>query len=101
MVRQNLQAAAQELGLALDFRPVKDPTRLRFRLIRPEERAPRPNRGGQPRSQEPAAPEQPAVETPSGSTADEGYGAPKRRRRQRRTAAAGRRAGRRCVGKVS
>ncbi|MDP9315304.1 MAG: hypothetical protein M3R24_31325 [Chloroflexota bacterium] len=100
MVRQNLLAAAHALGLTLDFRPVRDPARL-FRIITPGARAARPKHGSRPRSQEPAAAEQPAVETPSGSTADEGYGAPKRRRRQRRTAAAGRRAGRRCGGKVS
>jgi hypothetical protein len=49
LVRQNLKAAANELNLALDFRPVKNPTRIYFRVITPEEYAARPRRGGRPR----------------------------------------------------
>src|SRR4051812_17175148 len=48
LVRQNLKAAADELNLALDFRPIKDPTRIHFRVITHEERAARPRRGGRP-----------------------------------------------------
>ncbi|MDQ5853508.1 MAG: hypothetical protein M3380_15835 [Chloroflexota bacterium] len=48
-VRQQLKTAAQELGLALDFRPTKDPTRIYFRVITLEERAAQPKPGGRPR----------------------------------------------------
>ncbi len=48
-VRQNLHEAAQELNLALDFRPIRDPMRMHFRVITPEEAAQRPQRGGRPR----------------------------------------------------
>ncbi|MDQ5853846.1 MAG: hypothetical protein M3380_17630 [Chloroflexota bacterium] len=37
-VRQHLQAAADELNQVLDFRPIKDKTRMQFRVITPEER---------------------------------------------------------------
>ncbi|WP_026369752.1 hypothetical protein [Kallotenue papyrolyticum] len=48
-VRQNLKIAAQELGLALAFRPIKDRSRIQFRVITPEEAAARPRRrGGRP-----------------------------------------------------
>ncbi len=49
MVRQNLKAAAEELGKALEFRPIKDKTRIHFRVITVEEKAARPKRGGRPR----------------------------------------------------
>ncbi len=49
MVRQNLNAAAQELNVALDFRPIKDKSRIHFRFITPEDKAARPKRGGRPR----------------------------------------------------
>jgi len=48
-VRQNLKAAAQDLNLTFDFRPVKDTARLHFRVITPEEAAARPQRKGRPR----------------------------------------------------
>ncbi len=88
VVRQNLLAAANDLGLALAFRPVRDPNRLQFRVVTPEERAARPRHGGRPGRQESTAPEQPAEETPANSTVNEETGTPKRRRRQRRTEAA-------------
>ncbi len=44
-VRQNLKAAAEELHLALDFRPIRDPNRIHLRVMTPEERAARPKRG--------------------------------------------------------
>src|SRR3954454_20137432 len=31
-VRQNLKAAADEMGFALDFRPIKKPNRMHFRV---------------------------------------------------------------------
>ena len=46
VVRQNLKAAAQELNVALDFRPIKDPRRIHFRFVTLEEQAARPKRGG-------------------------------------------------------
>src|SRR5919199_6679249 len=50
MVRQNLKAAAAEQNLGLEFRPVKDPSRIHMRFITPEEQAARPKRpGGRPR----------------------------------------------------
>ncbi len=48
-VRQQLKTAAQALGYALDFRRTKDPTRIYFRVITPEERAAHPKPGGRPR----------------------------------------------------
>ncbi len=48
-VRLNLKEAAQELNLALDFRPIKNPMRMHFRGITPEEAAQQPRRGGRPR----------------------------------------------------
>ena len=59
-IRQNLKAAAGELGLTLDFRRIKDPMRIHFRVITPEEHAARPQRGGRRRKTVagwPAAPE--------------------------------------------
>jgi hypothetical protein len=53
LVRQNLKAAAAELNLALDFRPMKNPTRLHFRFITPEDYAAKPKRGGRPRKNRP------------------------------------------------
>jgi len=49
-VRQNLKAAADELNLIFDFRPVKDATRIHFRVITPEEHAAKPRRGGRART---------------------------------------------------
>lgn len=49
VVRQNLKLAAQELGLAFDFRPIKDKSKIHFRVITPEEAEKRPKRGGRPR----------------------------------------------------
>jgi hypothetical protein len=46
IVRQNLASAAEDLGIALDFRPIKDKTRIHFRVITIEEKAARPRRGG-------------------------------------------------------
>lgn len=48
-VRQNLKAAAQELNIALEFRPIKDKSRIHFRVITQEEASKRPRRGGRPR----------------------------------------------------
>jgi hypothetical protein len=49
IVRQNLKLAAQELGVAFEFRPIKDKSKIHFRVITPEEAATRPKRGGRPR----------------------------------------------------
>lgn len=48
-VRQNLKTAAQELNMALEFRPIKDKSRIHFRVITPEVAASKPKRGGRPR----------------------------------------------------
>ena len=44
-VREHLKLAAAELDRALEFRQIKDPTRLHFRLVTPEECAARPKGG--------------------------------------------------------
>ena len=49
MVRQNLKAAAGELNKALEFRPIKDKSRIHFRVITIEEKAAKPKRGGRPK----------------------------------------------------
>jgi hypothetical protein len=49
IVRQNLKAAADELNKALEFRPIKDKTRIHFRIITLEEKSKKPRRGGRPR----------------------------------------------------
>ena len=49
IVRQNLKAAADELDKALEFRPIKDKSRIHFRVITQEEKAAKPRRGGRPR----------------------------------------------------
>ena len=56
MVRHNLKAAAEELHQALEFRPIKDKTRIHFRVITPEEKAAKPKRGGRPRKNPAEAP---------------------------------------------
>jgi hypothetical protein len=48
-VRQNLQEAAKELNRVLDFRLIRDPARLAFQVITPEEAAQKPWRGGRSR----------------------------------------------------
>lgn len=48
-VRQNLKAAAQELNMALEFRPIKDKSRIHFRVITPAQAEARPRRGGRPK----------------------------------------------------
>jgi hypothetical protein len=48
-VRQNLKAAAQELNLALEFRPIKDKSKIHFRVITHEQAQAKPKRGGRPR----------------------------------------------------
>ena len=49
IVRQNLKAAAEELTMALEFRPIKDKSRIHFRVITQEEKAKKPRRGGRPK----------------------------------------------------
>jgi hypothetical protein len=48
-VRQNLKTAAQELEIALEFRPIKDKSKIHFRVITNEEAKAKPKRGGRPR----------------------------------------------------
>ncbi len=49
IVRQNLKTAADELHKAIEFRPIKDKSRIHFRIITHEERAAKPKRTGRPR----------------------------------------------------
>ncbi len=89
-VRLDLKAAADELGKVLDFRPIRDPNRIYFRFITPEEKAAKPKPPGRPRkratdgqAQEESEQEeaQPAVQEQPAET-------PKKRGRQPTTAAA-------------
>ena len=50
-VRQNLKAAAQELNIALDFRRIKNRSRMHFQFITPGEHAAKAKRGGRPPKQ--------------------------------------------------
>src|SRR5919202_3262997 len=55
IVRQNLKVAAAEQNIGLEFRPIKDPSRIHMRFISLEEQAARPRRGGgRPRKNAPA-----------------------------------------------
>ena len=54
LVRQNLKAAADELDIALDFKPIKDRGRIHFRVITLEEKAAKPPRGGRLRKNQQA-----------------------------------------------
>ena len=54
-VRTNLKDAAGELGLALEFHPFKDKSRMHFRVITLEEKAARPTRSGRARKVQPEA----------------------------------------------
>ena len=49
LVRQNFKIAAKEIGKLIEFRPIKDDQRIRFRIITPEEQAAKPRRPGRPR----------------------------------------------------
>lgn len=49
IVRQNLKTAADELNKAIEFRPIKDKSRIHFRIITAEEKASKPKRTGRPR----------------------------------------------------
>ena len=49
VVWQDLKVAAAEIGRALEFRRIKDPSRLHFQIVTPEEYAAKPRRGGRPR----------------------------------------------------
>lgn len=55
VVRQNLKAAADDLAKVIEFRPIKDPSRLHLRFITAEEKALKPRRTGRPRKQQPEA----------------------------------------------
>ena len=84
-VRHNLKAAADELGQIFDFRPIKDRSRIHFRVITPEEQAARPKRGGRPRQ---SAGEAPAAQPAPPVVAQEApVELPKKRGRRPRTAA--------------
>ena len=79
IVRQNLKAAADDLGIALDFRPIKVKNRIHFRIITPEEKAARPYRGGRPKKVQPEAIQDDDIVTEPGA---EPPARPRRRRNQ-------------------
>ena len=85
-VRQNLKAAADELGMALEFRPIKVKNRIHFRVITLEEKAALPKRPGRPRKVQPEATQETigeeAQETNGNGTEPEAA-APARSRRRR------------------
>ena len=90
LVRNNLKAAADELGIALDFRPIKGKNRMHVRLITPEEKAAMPVRGGRPKKAQPEAIQEmiaePPAETPQETNGNgaEPPAAPSARARRRR-----------------
>ena len=94
IVRQNLKAAAAEQNLGLEFRPLKDPSRIHLRFITIEEQAAKPKRGGRPRkSVSPDATDtaDAAGAAPAPSSAspaeEQAQPAPAKRRRTRKAAA--------------
>lgn len=85
LVRQNLKVAADELGMALEFRPIKVKNRIHFRVITPEEKAARPPRGGRPKKVQPEAPQETSVEAvQDNDIVTEPVAAPPARSRRRR-----------------
>ena len=84
LVRQNLKAAADELGIALAFRPIRDKHRIHFRVITQEEKAARPPRGGRPRKVRPEAPQETSDVAPQETDATEQPAVPQARTRRRR-----------------
>ena len=84
LVRQNLKAAAEELGITLDFRPIKDKSRMHVRVITPEEKAAQPPRGGRPRKAEPETIQETSNEAPQEANGTEPPAAPPARARRRR-----------------
>ncbi len=86
LVRQNLKAAADELGIALDFRPIKDKSRMHVRVISPEEKAAMPPRGGRPKKgqPQPEAIQETVEEAPRETNGTEPEAAPSTRSRWRR-----------------
>ena len=95
IVRQNLKAAAAEQNLGLEFRPLKDPSRIHLRFITIEEQAAKPKRGGRPRksASPPAVTDTAdaagAASAPSAAspTEEQAQPAPAKRRRTRKAAA--------------
>ena len=97
-VRRNLKAAAAEQNIGVEFRPVKDPSRIHMRFISLEEQAARPRRpGGRPRKSAPP----PVGETAAAAGTAPGRAAvppaeeparsaPPKRRRPRKAAASAR-----------
>ena len=84
VVRLNLKEAAREIDLHLAFRPIKDKSRITFRIITAEEQAARPRRGGRPRKAQPEDSQAPTSEPPPAPAAP----APRRGRRKKEPQAA-------------
>ena len=70
-VRQNLKAAADELGMALEFRPIKVKNRIHFRVITLEAKAALPKRPGRPRKVQPEALQETRQETNGNDAMDQ------------------------------
>ena len=86
-VSQNLKAAADELGMALEFRPIKVKNRIHFRVITLEEKAALPKRPGRPRKVQPEAHQETSNEPQqgtSGNGTEPPAAAPARLRRRRK-----------------
>ncbi len=85
-VRQNLKAAADELGMALEFRPIKVKNRIHFRVITLEEKATLPKRPGRSRKVQPDAHQETSNEAPqetNGNGIEPQAALPARSRRRR------------------
>ena len=54
-VRRQLKTAAGDLGMALEFRPIKTKNRMHIRVVTLEEKAANPYRGGKSKKVEPEA----------------------------------------------
>ena len=84
LVRQNLKAAADELGFALEFRPIKIKNRIHFRVITLEEKAAMPPRGRRPKKVQPEALQETSEEADHETNGTEPEAAPPARSRRRR-----------------
>ena len=97
IVRQNLKTAAAEQQLGVEFRPVKNPSRIHLRFISLEEQAARPKRpGGRPRKVDQALAERAEVngeaegadeQTEAQPEAEQAQPTPPKRRRTRKATA--------------
>ncbi len=84
-VRQNLKTAADELGMALEFRPIKTRNRIHLRVISLEQKAALPKRPGRPRKVQAEALQETSDEAAQKTNgAEQQAEAPARSRRRRK-----------------